>query len=196
MDIDLVAKLSDLPSACAPRGAWYSRKDAGGYYHHPNLMNYGLSWPSLVAALYGSPEFANLVPAVCHLTQTSYGWGTWPVIGIPLASGGFSGNQAQLQGALDSTPPGGTVYLAERAAITLSSTLVIPSGVTLATTGVPSPTHYANMARLARAASFNAPLVRLQSGAKLLHVWVDGQRGTPANTLGFDMNVMMAGRAV
>ncbi len=83
---------------------------------------------------------------------------------------------------LDATPRGGVVTLAQRAVVRMSSTLTIPAGVTLRTTGSPTPDHYANMARLVRADSwptYAAAVVTLRPGAKLDHVWIDGQMGDP-----------------
>lgn len=64
--------------------------------------------------------------------------------------------------------------------ITLTSTLVVKAGVTLATVGLPLRTQYAKQARLVRGAPFgtnelDSALVRLESGARLDSVWVSGQ---------------------
>lgn len=79
-----------------------------------------------------------------------------------------------MQAALNATAAGGTVFLAQKAVVRLTSTLTIPSGVTLATNGTPTPVRYAQMGRLVRAGS--GALVNISPGGKLTSVWVDGQR--------------------
>ena len=93
---------------------------------------------------------------------------------------GFTGDQAALQAALDATPPGGTVSLAPRAVVRISTPLRIPRGVTLTTTGEPALTHYASMGRLVRGGpppdAKESSVVDLAQDATLSHVWVSGGR--------------------
>lgn len=146
------------------------------------LDSRAVSWGDMLDSMFGSAEFAGLVPAICSTTSPDYDFGTQPAPDVPTTGTGFTGNQAALQAALNATPRGGTVTLAQRAVVRMSSTLTIPAGVTLRTTGNPATSHYANMARLVRANSwptFSAAVVTVQPGARLEHVWVDGQMGTP-----------------
>jgi hypothetical protein len=71
--------------------------------------------------------------------------------------------------------------------------LTIKPGVTVATIGQPPRQRYALFARLVRTSNFNDTAVRVEAGAKLKHVWVDGQRGTPLNANSRSINVQMHG---
>jgi hypothetical protein len=81
----------------------------------------------------------------------------------------------------------------------LTTTLVIPGNVTLSTAGAPGPHRYAEMAELAKLPDYSElpgysgmELVRLEPGAHLVHMWVDGQRGgpDPNNFLIFDVRML------
>ncbi|HVB94049.1 MAG TPA: hypothetical protein VND67_07005 [Acidimicrobiales bacterium] len=160
--------------------------------------------------LYQSPEFTTLTqPAICSPTNPSYYFGQpgdltgFPAIPTP-ASGDPGTDQAEgpLQLKLDtlSLAGGGVVSLPAREVVGLTTTLTIPGNVTLTTAGNPGPTRYADMARLVRAPFFAAnagnpspDLVHLGPGAKLEHLWVDGQRDAPdPNSLAV-FNIRMLG---
>src|ERR1700709_2031835 len=57
---------------------------------------------------------------------------------LPVTSPGFTDTQSALQSGLNSTGSGGTVTLAQKALVTLTSTLNVPAGVTLTTYGNPA----------------------------------------------------------
>lgn len=140
------------------------------------------SWSGAVDKLYDSAEFTALVSQICAAGSPDYDFGVAPAVDAPTTGSGFTGDQAALQATLNAARAGTTVWLASRAVIRLSSTLTVPAGVTLATTGSPPSIHYAKMARIVRAdawPTFSAPAVVLQPGAKLKSVWVDGQMSDP-----------------
>jgi hypothetical protein len=113
---------------------------------------------------------------MCSATAPDYHFGDQvPPIPVP-GRDGFAGTAAELQSILGRAAAGATVYLAQKAVITIDATLTVPSGVTLATVGAPAATSYALMARLVRGTSFDGPVVAVSPGAQLAHVWVDGQR--------------------
>jgi hypothetical protein len=88
------------------------------------------------------------------------------------------GTQAQLQQQLNALQAvgGGTLQLAQRTVVQLTSTLTIPSGVQLITSGSPGPTQYAKQGRLVRSTAFQGPMVDIASGGAIESVWVSGQR--------------------
>lgn len=143
------------------------------------LLGTGTSWTTMVDNFLNGSEFTNKVSTYCN--TPNYGFGAGLPIALPVSGSGFTGTQAQLQATIDATPAGGTVFLAQKALVSLSSTLILKAGVTLATTGNPDPNHYANMGRLIRASHFPDAMIRLLPGSKLQSVWVDGQR----SALGF-----------
>ena len=122
-----------------------------------------------------------MAPAICDAASPAYG-AVAPTAPVDVGAGdrGFTGDQAALQAALDAAPPGGTVSLAPRAVVRISSPLVIPRGVTLTTTGDPAVTHYASMGRLVRGGAppneTESSVVDLGPDATLSHVWVSGGR--------------------
>lgn len=139
------------------------------------------AWGRVVDSVLGSAEFTTrIAPAICDAASPAYG-SVAPTAPVDVAAGrGFTGDQAALQAALDATPPGGTVSLAPRAVVRISSPLVIPRGVTLTTAGEPAVTHYASMGRLVRGGAppneTESSVVDLGPDAKLSHVWVSGGR--------------------
>ena len=167
--------------------------------------------PSAAARqLFDGPEFSSVTePAICSHTQAGYSFGEpgdlnghpaiqTPSTGIP----GPDGSEAALQRQLNhlSQAGGGTLVLPDRSVTGLTTTLSIPGNVTLTTAGSPDPTRYADMARLVRLPSFaqlpgyaGAELVSLQPGARLVHVWVDGQRDGPDPNVFLDFNIRMLG---
>jgi hypothetical protein len=173
------------------RGVLAREPDAGGMAGMTAQLDAGRDWDDVVRDLLGSHELREqLAPSICAPGTPAYG----PVVApapadVPASGDGFSGDQAALQQALDATPAGGSVVLARRAVIRLSSTLRIPPGVTLTTAGAPSSERYARMGRLVRATSpgagAEAVLVDLGPGSRLHAVWVDGGRswlGTPVRS--------------
>src|SRR5262249_45261451 len=120
------------------------------------------------------------------------------------------GSQQQLQSMLNAAAAtGATVTLAQQVVVPITDVqtigpprqrqigLNIPSGVTLTTAGQPGPSKYAEMGRLVRPASFGgsagAAVVEVDSGAKLLNVWVDGQRTGPTDAVSNTVNVETVG---
>ncbi|MGV9385561.1 DUF4214 domain-containing protein [Nonomuraea sp. NPDC003707] len=149
------------------RGALNREPDRSGFDHFTGLLTGGArSWPQIVDAIVSSGELGSLAATICG-SSASYHYGTAPALTLTPKGAGFAG---------------GTVYLAEKAVVRVGAMLVIPPGRTLATTGTPSPREYARQGRLVRASSFGEPVVRLQSGARLRGVWVDGQRGAYTNS--------------
>jgi hypothetical protein len=164
------------------RGTLNREPDATSFNSNLNLLNSGTSWSTMVNNFLNSSEFNNLVGSMCN--SANYGFGSQIPIALPVSSGGFTGNQDQLQALINGTPSGGTVWLAQKTLIYLYKPLVLKAGVTLATTGNPDPRHYANMARLVRSIHFNDAMIRMLGGSKLKSVWVDGNR----KFLGFSFN--------
>lgn len=161
------------------RGGLNREPDPDGYSYYLGLLNGGTPWSTVVDAILGAPEFTNtLVPKICG-TDPTYGWGGTPAMAIPTSGTGFTGGTgADLQALLNATPAGGTVWLAQKALVRVQGTIVIPSGVTLATTGAPVPSRYALQGRLVREALMTSEMVRLMPGSRLEGVWVDGQRSS------------------
>ncbi|MBT2395380.1 DUF4214 domain-containing protein [Streptomyces sp. ISL-100] len=160
--------------------------DAAGLAHAVNLLNNGaITWSGMLDDMYASPEFAGLSGTICSAGNPDYNFGTAPAPTVATKGAGFTGTQAQLQSRLNATPSGGTLALAQRAVVRISSSsLVVPPGVTLTTTGAPTPSRYADMGRIVRAdtwPTFAAATIVLRPGAKLRNVWVDGQMGVPGS---------------
>jgi hypothetical protein len=159
--------------------------DTGGYNYWYGQLQNGLSRSQMIANSFNSTEFVNLVSFICS-GSGSYSFerqGPGMAMQIPTNIPGGYGNisQAQLQALLNSTASGGTVYLQQESVVYLTSSLSIPTGVTLATYGNPPPHQHGFMARLIRAAAFTSPMVQLAadttaSNAALRNIWVDGQR--------------------
>jgi hypothetical protein len=161
------------------RGALNREPDQNGFDLWARRLRTGMTWPQIVDAFVASDEFRRRSERICNGRSTSDEYGTQPAPTLPTSGTGFAGGTGdQLQALLDRTPAGGTVYLARKAVVRVSAPLEVPAGVTLATTGEPAPSHYALQGRLVRASLFDAPVVRLHSGARLRSLWVDGQRGT------------------
>ncbi len=158
------------------RGALNREPASTEYNNNLTLLNTGTSWTTMVNNFFMGSEFANKVSSMCN--SANYGFGGVPFypIAIPTSGSGFIGNEDQLQALINSTPSGGTVWLAQKAVIYLYQPLILKTGVTLATTGSPNVSRYASMARLVRNFNFNDAMVRLLPGSKLKSVWVDGQK--------------------
>ncbi|WP_456696872.1 hypothetical protein [Aeromicrobium sp. P5_D10] len=143
--------------------------DAGGFAtFNGQTMSY------MITHLTASAEFATLAGTICSVP--GYKFGTNPPVSINPSGAGYIGNQAGLQALLNAAAPGSTVALAKRSMVSLTSTLTIPAGVTLTTTGNPNPSNYADMGRLARSTNWAGVSVKVMGGAHLQHVWVDGAR--------------------
>ena len=93
-----------------------------------------------------------------------------------------AGLRAALRPGGAPAPPGTVVALAAGSTILLGAPVDVPSGVTLETAGPPPRNAYAVMARLVRDRPDDqyGPVVILEPGATLSHVWVDGDGGDPA----------------
>jgi hypothetical protein len=163
------------------RGALNRDADQSGLAYYASLLNSGVPWVSVVHAVFTSSEFIANTPSICNAKVPDYGFGTQvPPTPTP-GDNGFTGTESQLQALLSGASSGSTIYLAQKAIIPLTSTLVIPSGVSLKTYGEPTPHSYALMGRLVRATTFDGPNISIQGGGVLRNVWVDGQR----NVLGY-----------
>lgn len=127
---------------------------------------------SITAAMEASAEFATLAGMIC--STADYHFGTAAPIALGAGTTGYNGSEAGLQALLNSAASGSTVTLAARALIPLTSTLTVPSGVTLATAGTPG--HYAEMGRLVRQPGWSGNSVNLAGGGHIDHVWIEGDR--------------------
>jgi hypothetical protein len=152
------------------QAAWRNWHDQGGQ-----------RWPLMLNVLYGSAEFLALSKQICNPQQPGYNFGNVPAATLLPTGVGFSGSLAELQATLDRATPGSTIYLAPHTLIPATQTLRIPAGITLATTNLPRPNQYLKMARIARSGNWQGATIDLLPGAKLVSVWVDGQRGTLPN---------------
>lgn len=166
------------------RGVLSREPDPGGYRDWVNNLQNGWTLHDVAAAFLDSAEFAGLVNTICaggaYGGPASIGFGGVALGNseIPTYGSGFSGNQTDLQNLLYSKAGCQCVVLLKnRAVIVLTSTLVIPNGVALATDGGIAISDYAKMARLVRGSAFSGPMVQLSEGnSKLWSVWVSGQR--------------------
>lgn len=176
------------------RGALNREPDQAGLEHHAATLRSGtVTWQQVVEKFVDSGELTDLAARICG-TDTSYHYGDIPAPNLsPIGSGFRNGTGAALQSQLNAARPGAAVFLAQKATVRLTSTLVVPAGTTLATIGMPTPNQYARQGRLVRSAAFDGPLVRLERGARLRNVWVDGQRGNFRNYLLTAINVQMLG---
>lgn len=153
--------------------------DAGGFNYWLAYLNNGNSLVSMVDFFYQQMDAAT-VTKMCG--TLGYGWGVGPALDnttIPVKGAGITTLTA-LKNALSTAAPGSTVFLAQRAIITTNEQIRVPSGVTLATTGLPPQSQYAKQARIVRASAFgtspgDSGLLHLLPGAKLTSVWVSGQ---------------------
>lgn len=186
------------------RGALNREPDPQGFNGWLTLLDSGTSWSVVVNSLFDTTagsEFSQLVPSMCSSSNPSYYFGVQPALAIPTTPGdpGFTGTEAQLQTALNDAPPNGTIWLAQKALVVLTSPLIIPAGKTLTTYGQPSTGKYALMGRLVRnrddkgLSLFDSPAITVTAGAKLLNVWVDGQRDAPLDFSMNSINVDIAG---
>jgi hypothetical protein len=152
--------------------------DAAGFAAWKGQLDAGISVAAAANAFVQSQEFSSYLLNPDGSCKKRLAWGSSVALAGLQTGSGFSGTQAQLQQQLDATyaAGGGVVYLAQRTVVQLTSTLNIPPGVRLATTGLPTPPRYAKQARLVRGSLFPAPMLRISSGATFESVWVSGQR--------------------
>jgi hypothetical protein len=163
----------------AYRTVFNREPDSGGFASWLGNLNGGMSYSTLLGDFEATGEFSTLASTICSTTEQ--GFGNDPAIALNPTGTGYTGNEAGLQSALNAAGSGGTVYLAQRATISLTSTLTIPAGVTLTTTGAPGVQTYAEMGRLSRAPGWTGGMgsgesVSILGGAKVNHVWIDGDR--------------------
>lgn len=173
--------------------------DAGGFNYWLTYLNNGNSLASMVDLFYQSMT-ATMLAKTCG--TLGYGWGVGPTLDnttIPVNGAGIT-TLAALKSALTSAASGSTVYLAQRAVIATNEQIRVPSGVTLATMGVPPQSQYAKQARIVRTSAFgtytgDSALVHLLPGAKLASVWVSGQgQNMPGDpNIGDKVTVFMQG---
>jgi hypothetical protein len=192
------------------RGALNREPDSSGFNYYLGLLNGGTPWATVVDDFFTSSEFTSDASSFC--TEGSYTFGAAPAISIPLGQGCSGtycftgGTQQQLQSLLNSAPSGTTVTLAQQVVVPITTAqtigpprqrsvgLNIPAGVTLTTAGQPGASKYAEMGRLVRSSTLgSAAVVEVESGAKLLNVWVDGQRTSPTDHDANSVNVETAG---
>lgn len=146
------------------------------------------TWTNFVEHIINSSTFGQTIEWACSLAN--YYWGTTGPPVLPVTTPGYAGTD--LQGELDNDA-NTVVVLAQRAVFMISSTLRVPAGKTLYTYGAPRAGLYTLQARLVRAPGFTGPLVTVDDGGALMHVWVDGQRGQPANYSEDAVNVRLLG---
>jgi Domain of unknown function (DUF4214) len=163
------------------RGALNRNPDQGSLNTYVGQLNNGTNWATVVKAVFRSSEFDNLVSSMCNASAPNYHFGAQAAPALPTSGPGYTGNESGLQAALNNAKSGSTIYLAQKALIAITTPLTIPSGVRLATVRAPKPTQYALMGHLARAVTYQGPVVDIAGGGALTNVWVDGQR----NVLGY-----------
>ena len=174
---------------------------AAGFQSSYSALQQGQSLQSVAAALFGTAEFGQLVSMICDGGSYSFETqGNYPAIQIPTPESGGYGNltESELQNLLNSSGTGSTVYLQQESVVYLTTTLVIPSGVTLATYGAPTPNHHGLMARLVRAAPFASAMVQIVNASPNLsgaleNVWVDGQRTQASGFVSAAVNIEIDG---
>jgi hypothetical protein len=156
------------------RGALGREPDSSGFSSFKSRLDSGTPWSQLVDEMAASAEYVSNATVICDPSLANYHTeGSKPPLPITTTV-----SQASLQASLDATPAGGTVTLPESALVLLTSSLIIPPGVKLATAGVTGLTgrlRYAKMARLVRNGTFATPLVRVRAGGALENVWLDGR---------------------
>ena len=173
----------------------------GAYNREPELDDFNIylsqitnetTWANLVTQFFNSTESNALLDnAIYRANQGKpyYGWGyssvsnvapIYPVVGFPSESRIVY--RYELQTLLNSAQNSSNkvVLLSQMAVVFLDDSLIIPSGVTLATIGYPTRTEYARMARIVWDPNVRNTnhMIWMDSGSKLLSVWVDGQAGT------------------
>jgi Domain of unknown function (DUF4214) len=163
------------------RGALNRDAENEGLAGYARAVDAGTPFTNIVNEIYTSKEFLGNVPAYCSGTSPGYGFSSQPAPTPALGRSGYRGSEEGLQSLLNRAAKGSTIYVAQKAVIPLTTTLRVPSRVTLATDGNPSRQHYTQMARLLRYRTFNGPNVMVDPGGSVTNMWIDGQR----NVLGY-----------
>jgi hypothetical protein len=150
--------------------AIFSREpDDSGFNFYVNYLKSGHTAAEAVPSMINSGEFASLVPAICA-------GNAYNPIGSPkrpLDIGAGTWTQAQLESCINSNV---VCSLPPRTVVYLTSTLTIPAGKVLETSGRPDRTLYARQARIVRDSATQGILILMQSGSTLRNVWVNGGR--------------------
>lgn len=164
------------------RAVFHRDPDQMGFDAYVQHLNAGTPWVDVVRAFYRSPEFQQRVSSVCN--GPSFGWhAATPPTYVYTATASFRGGTgAQLQAVINSTAAGGTVRLEQGAVVSASDTIVVGRNITLETVNTPPRSASPRYGRILRGTDFQGPLLRLETGATLRHVWVDGQRSRFENT--------------
>jgi hypothetical protein len=105
-----------------------SQSELNTYVSEPGS---GTSWSSVVSTLFSSAEFDTLVSSICNASAPNYHFGSQAPPALPTGSTGYTGSESGLQTALSSASLDSTVYLAQKALISITTTLTVPTGVTL-----------------------------------------------------------------
>ncbi|MBA3771559.1 MAG: DUF4214 domain-containing protein [Ramlibacter sp.] len=143
--------------------------DPSGFSYWVSRFNAGATASQMVFELSNSAEFADLLGAICAGDAYRQDWGLSQAMDI----GSGTWTQAQLEACINSNvvcsvPPRTIIYL--------SSTLTIPAGKVLETSGNPDRLQYARQARIVRNSGSFVNLLRVQAGAKVRNIWLSGQR--------------------
>jgi hypothetical protein len=160
------------------RGALNRDPDAASFSQYVSELESGTPLSQVVASVLTSTEFLGNVPKYCG-SNPDYLYGSQPPLTPTPGPTGYTGNEAGLQALLFCAAENkcsSPVYLAQKAVIPLTTTLQVPSNITLTTVGNPPPQHYTQMGRLVRAASFLGPNVQVDAGGAVSNLWIDGQR--------------------
>lgn len=151
-------------------------------------------WRDVYYSVFHRPEFTEEIAGKACAEDGDYGFAHGPALDLRARAGhADSRTREELQADLEAAAPAGTVTLKQGEVIRLADygaeraeSLVVPSGVTLTTAGVPET--YARMGRIVGGGAErvcngdqcgNTGLVVLEPGATLSHVWVDGQASGP-----------------
>jgi hypothetical protein len=167
------------------RGALNRDPDPANFSKYVSEQEAGTPFSEVVNLVLTSPEFLNNVSTYCG-SNPDYLFGSQPPLTPTPGSTGYTGNEAGLQSLLFCAAEhqcSSPVYLAKKAVIPITTTLQVPSGVTLTTVGNPPPQHYTQMARLVRTTSFPSPTVQVDADGAISNLWIDGQRNV-LGTLG------------
>ncbi|MBN1128301.1 MAG: DUF4214 domain-containing protein [Chitinispirillaceae bacterium] len=167
--------------------------DQGGFDYWSDQLNSGVPLTTLIAGCINSSEFNGKINQIAN--GESYGWSNEqlplaPDVTLPAPHPGTErfdpAGHLTLQQFIASRPDNTIIEISRGQVIYLDETLLITAGKTLRTyqDGTITPQKYAAMARLVRrAATPNWYLVRLESGARLENIWLDGQDSRLNRTL-------------
>jgi len=155
--------------------------DQNGYNYYLSLLNNnGANASQIASSFYESGEFAQRISSICQ--NSGRGWVASSPLNLadpnsPYFSGGTG---EELQVLLNNAAQGSTVFLAKKAVIRVHQPIVVPSGVTLTTFGLPSTQYYTSMARIVRNSKYFAgqgfELIKMSGSAKVTNIWIDGRR--------------------